>query len=159
MILKILLVKLLTETYIEYTYKTHVIMLDILCDILSLYFVHYKFKIQNSIIEMMKISIFFMMSQFSMFILDINLFLITVLMLLVNIPFHILIAKIQNRKETFMPCSVSEIEYDNNCSICLDSLLDNHITKLSCRHIYHIKCLELSLKYSNKCPSCRENIT
>lgn len=159
MIIKILLVKLLTEIYVEYKYKTNVITLDILCDILSLYFVHYKFKIQNSIIEMMKISIFFMMSQFSMFILDINLFLITVLMLIVNIPFHILIAKIQNMKETFMPCSVSEIEYDNNCSICLDSLLDNDITKLSCRHIYHIKCLELSLKYSNKCPSCRENIT
>lgn len=159
MIIKILLGKLLTETYIEYKYKTHVITLDILCDLLSLYFVYYKLKIQNSVIEMMKITIFFMMTQFSMFILNMNLFIITLLMLIFNIPLHILIAKLQNKKETFIPCAISEIEYDNNCSICLNTLLENPITKLSCKHTYHIKCLELSLKYSDKCPVCRENIS
>jgi len=162
MIIKILFIKLITEIYFEYKYKTNVITLDILCDLLSIYFVYYKLKIQNSVIEMMKISIFFIMTQFSMFILDLELFFITLLMLVLNIPLHIFIAKLQNKKETFLPCAISEIEYDNNCSICLDTLLhnlQNPITKLSCKHIYHIKCLELSLKYSNKCPSCRENIT
>jgi hypothetical protein len=67
--------KIIFEIYIEYVYHTKILLLDILCDFISLYYIHKKYKIQNSVIEMMKISIFFITTQFK-FILSYLIFLI-----------------------------------------------------------------------------------
>ena len=40
---------------------------------------------------------------------------------------------------------------DNICSICLDNI--------NCGHCFHTDCLKNSLKYSQKCPYCRANIS
>jgi len=150
--------KIVFEIYIEYVYPTKILLLDILCDFISLYYIHKKYKIQNSVIEMMKISIFFIATQFSMYILNIKLFINTIIILISNIFYHILLAKYEYKKDNFEVCSKSEIEFDENCAICLETLLEKPITKLQCKHVYHIECLEQNYKYRAFCPTCREII-
>jgi hypothetical protein len=150
--------KIILEIYIEYTYATKILLFDILCDFISLYYIHKKYKIQNSVIEMMKISILFITTQFSMYILNIKLFIHTIIILTSNIFYHILLAKYEYKKDNFEICSKNEIEFDKNCAICLETLLENSITKLQCKHVYHIECLKQSCKYSELCPTCREII-
>ena len=43
------------------------------------------------------------------------------------------------------------------CCICLIENNKEYI-KLNCSHKIHKSCLKELLKYSNKCPMCRENI-
>ena len=48
---------------------------------------------------------------------------------------------------------------DSKCSICLSDMKINSETFLTfCGHLYHKKCIDESLNYSNKCPYCRTNI-
>ena len=42
---------------------------------------------------------------------------------------------------------------DTTCPICLDTLTSPSIT--TCKHIFCLKCIERSLIYDTKCPSCR----
>lgn len=44
------------------------------------------------------------------------------------------------------------------CLICGDTL-ENDLCKLTCGHMFHYKCIEMSYKYSKKCecPYCRQN--
>ncbi len=39
------------------------------------------------------------------------------------------------------------------CSICLESICDNEISVLPCKHIFHKSCLDLI--NNNRCPLCR----
>ena len=56
--------------------------------------------------------------------------------------------------------NLSVIKYDKKeneeeCSICLDDFkLKEVLYKLPCKHIYHRKCLQKSLKISTRCPTC-----
>ena len=43
------------------------------------------------------------------------------------------------------------------CIICLQEFKNNqNIYKLSCSHIFHIRCLNKEIKYRKKCPMCRK---
>ena len=43
------------------------------------------------------------------------------------------------------------------CIICLQEFKNNQsIYKLSCNHIFHIRCLNKEIKYRKKCPMCRK---
>jgi len=43
------------------------------------------------------------------------------------------------------------------CIICLQEFKNNQkIYKLSCNHIFHIRCLNKEIKYRQKCPTCRK---
>jgi len=45
------------------------------------------------------------------------------------------------------------------CSICL-RLIDktDHISALSCKHLFHLLCIVTWLNYKNNCPICRKDI-
>lgn len=47
-------------------------------------------------------------------------------------------------------------ETENNCSICLENIIDGSITK--CGHIYCSDCIKNCLKYKNVCPMCKKEI-
>ncbi|KAK3095828.1 hypothetical protein FSP39_019706 [Pinctada imbricata] len=53
-------------------------------------------------------------------------------------------------------CTSSDVKEDSECAICLLRLTSGRITP--CRHIFHSKCLEISLQNSENCPICRTNI-
>jgi hypothetical protein len=93
-----------------------------------------------------------------MYIIDIKLFIHTIIILVFNVFYHILVTKYEYKKDNFEVCGKNEIEFDENCAICLDTLLEKSITKLQCKHVYHIECLEQSYKYTAFCPTCREII-
>lgn len=44
---------------------------------------------------------------------------------------------------------------EEDCSICLEELKKDVCVKTLCSHIYHEKCIRVSLENSNKCPLCR----
>jgi hypothetical protein len=46
----------------------------------------------------------------------------------------------------------------NQCSICLDTLNDDKkpITDLRCDHFFHTSCIVNALRYSSRCPVCRD---
>lgn len=59
-----------------------------------------------------------------------------------------------------MICKLDEnIELKTDvCSICLDEYIDGVLlSKLSCGHIYHKECIDVSLKIKSLCPICRAN--
>ncbi|MEC7839537.1 MAG: RING finger domain-containing protein [Chlamydiota bacterium] len=45
------------------------------------------------------------------------------------------------------------------CSICYERLDNTTITLVPCGHDYHNKCADLFMKYKQKCPECRSEIT
>ena len=54
--------------------------------------------------------------------------------------------------------NISLKSLDNSyCSVCLSSLI-NDISKLSCNHSFHEKCINEWLKEKNTCPLCRSSI-
>lgn len=44
---------------------------------------------------------------------------------------------------------------EEDCSICLEEFKKFDCIKTKCGHIYHNKCIEVSLITSKKCPLCR----
>ena len=44
-----------------------------------------------------------------------------------------------------------------DCAICLNNLcgVGNAVSLVKCKHMFHEKCLQQAVKYSNKCPACR----
>ncbi len=49
---------------------------------------------------------------------------------------------------------------DNTCSICLNELAGNGLEHTcSNGHIFHHKCLQKWMHHSNRCPTCRTEIT
>ena len=53
---------------------------------------------------------------------------------------------------------IKSLNKDNDCCIiCLQEFKNNQkIYKLSCSHIFHIRCLNKEIKYRKKCPMCRK---
>ena len=49
------------------------------------------------------------------------------------------------------------IDFDNLCSICYDSLDEETVVTLKCGHKYHYNCISMTYKSINKrhCPYCR----
>lgn len=46
---------------------------------------------------------------------------------------------------------------DRLCCICLGSFDGyKHIARIPCQHVYHISCLQSLMRYSMKCPLCRQ---
>tara|TARA_B100001540_G_C15794531_1_gene637001 strand:- start:813 stop:1223 length:411 start_codon:yes stop_codon:yes gene_type:complete len=54
------------------------------------------------------------------------------------------------------------IDDDNECPLCLDTLNDTNIYKTSCNHVFHLECIKTQFnsccisRYD--CPSCRANL-
>lgn len=49
--------------------------------------------------------------------------------------------------------------HEITCEICLDDIDKNNMGITECGHIYCYSCIYKNIKYSNKCPTCRENIS
>ena len=67
----------------------------------------------------------------------------------------------------FDDISISSALADNStdylldtCSICQQSFNDNDITRMlnSCKHIFHLTCIDTWLSEHSTCPSCRHNL-
>ena len=58
-------------------------------------------------------------------------------------------------------CDDTEIDYTEQCNICLESIDESDMIKLKCGHKYHYNCILNSYKmYSSKkreCPYCRND--
>jgi hypothetical protein len=56
--------------------------------------------------------------------------------------------------------SCDEIQFDNCCIICLETLNQENIFKLKCNHCFHIECWNQWEKATSKsiCPLCRFEI-
>ena len=44
------------------------------------------------------------------------------------------------------------------CSICLESLVNTEIYESKCKHFFHRKCIDKWLDKDNRCPLCRTKI-
>jgi len=44
---------------------------------------------------------------------------------------------------------------DTECSICMSDIQSNELTRLSCKHAFHTKCIQTWEAYSTRCPLCR----
>jgi len=53
--------------------------------------------------------------------------------------------------------SYNKDEEDNNCSICLDEIIDGSIT--NCGHIFCTNCINNCLNFARKCPMCKKPLT
>ena len=53
------------------------------------------------------------------------------------------------------PVNVCDNDDTNNCIICFEPL-NNHLCKLQCNHIYHIKCITTWEEKKSSCPICRK---
>ena len=50
-------------------------------------------------------------------------------------------------------------ENDYNCPICLDEVnVESNVYLTICGHLFHNDCIDKSLDYSKKCPTCRKII-
>lgn len=66
---------------------------------------------------------------------------------------------IKNIKELLTKTKfIKSLNKDKDCCIiCLQEFKNNqNIYKLSCSHIFHIRCLNKEIKYRKKCPMCRK---
>ena len=51
------------------------------------------------------------------------------------------------------------IKEEYNCPICLDEVsIDSSVYLTVCGHLFHNNCIDESLEYSKKCPTCRKMI-
>ena len=57
-----------------------------------------------------------------------------------------------------LPESSSNSVQGQDCSICLDGLDRDAVSRLVCRHTFHASCLSQWLVQNNTCPLCRCNI-
>merc|ERR1719341_2304463 len=64
-----------------------------------------------------------------------------------------------NMESRFPDATDEEIERDEFCVICRDSLFEgSKPKKLTCNHIFHIDCLRSWLVMQQVCPTCRAEI-
>jgi len=65
-----------------------------------------------------------------------------------------------NMDMRFPDATDEEIEHDEHCVICRESLFDgSKPKKLPCNHIFHIDCLRSWLVMQQVCPTCRAEIS
>jgi hypothetical protein len=51
-----------------------------------------------------------------------------------------------------------DINVKEECSICLEKHDDTSVQLNACNHLYHEKCIRMSLEKSNLCPLCRKDV-
>ena len=71
--------------------------------------------------------------------------------------------KTQEKKPDVELCVEGELatkdHLDKSCVICKsDFELDEKITVLECKHIFHTECISEWIKYKSECPTCRAKI-
>jgi len=59
-------------------------------------------------------------------------------------------------KRDAFDCHIIKMQNDD-CPICLEKIRTDLVTK-KCGHSYHLACLNMLKKYSNKCAICRERL-
>ena len=67
---------------------------------------------------------------------------------------------LNNIKDNISKIKIKEKKYmENNCPICIEAFKRYQtVYKLSCGHIFHVRCLNKELKSRQKCPLCRSAI-
>ena len=64
-----------------------------------------------------------------------------------------------NMDERFPDVTDEEIDHNDNCVICRDSLFEgSKPKKLTCGHIFHVDCLRSWIVIQQVCPTCRAEI-
>ena len=55
--------------------------------------------------------------------------------------------------------NTKDIEWDN-CAICIDEFKQSEDVRLlySCRHVFHVKCVDQWLTDNTTCPICRQDV-
>lgn len=88
---------------------------------------------------------------FMICIISIILLLISLLFILCRTIFRLILAivKLITRKK------IDNIESNEECPICLESITSSDITTTYCNHTFHYSCIQKMLSYNNKCPLCR----
>ena len=56
----------------------------------------------------------------------------------------------------FIFIEMTDIENNDECTICLSNESNNEWVKLGCHHIFHRTCISQWLSINNTCPICRE---
>lgn len=83
-------------------------------------------------------------------------------LLLINVSVYSIIYLIFIKKT--LKVSKEDLErYTTECIICLENMTEKELkllSKLSCNHVYHSKCIEEHFNISNKysCPTCRKEL-
>ena len=67
-----------------------------------------------------------------------------------------IISEINTVHNPFIFLEMTDIENNDECTICLSNDLDNEWVKLNCQHIFHRTCISEWLSINNTCPICRE---
>lgn len=52
----------------------------------------------------------------------------------------------------------SEVKYSEGmdfCVICQDEIFLEIVRKLSCKHVYHVKCIDNWFLHNDTCPTCK----
>jgi len=67
---------------------------------------------------------------------------------------------INNINNVIITKDKNEIEKDDNCSICMDSLLEKEeiVSIKLCKHVFCKECLEIWLKENKQCPICKQDL-
>lgn len=58
-------------------------------------------------------------------------------------------------KASLMTSTVSNSEGIDFCVICQDDIFLDLVRKLSCKHIYHLKCIDNWFLNNSNCPTCK----
>ena len=67
-----------------------------------------------------------------------------------------ILSEINTVHNPFIFLEMTDIENNDECTICLSNDLDNEWVKLNCQHIFHRDCITEWLSINNTCPICRE---
>jgi hypothetical protein len=60
---------------------------------------------------------------------------------------------------TLIKIKVKDIEYKNECIVCMDQINTNEtILRLTCGHYYHQNCIHEWLTKKSSCPQCRHSL-
>ncbi len=64
-----------------------------------------------------------------------------------------------NSEFTLIKIRVKDIEYKNECIVCMDQINTNQtILRLICGHYYHQNCIHQWLTKKSSCPQCRHSL-
>ena len=67
-----------------------------------------------------------------------------------------IISEINTVHNPFIFLEMTDIENNDECTICLSNDSENEWVKLNCQHIFHRACITEWLSINNTCPICRE---
>ena len=77
----------------------------------------------------------------------------------------VLTESLENNDNIKKPNQILKIEFtpfkgdDKECSICMEKCkIDDMVTDIKCKHLFHKECIMEWGKYKNECPNCREKL-